>query len=108
MCGIYRLKPDKKKRLAEDIKELDNNIHIIRAPQQVSEKIKVDVAIKKSVQNEAMEEWFCENIMIHLEATLYEAVVILKKKAYFSRSYHLYFEVFKKKVLFFFVLIKWL
>ncbi|KAL1225233.1 putative ribosome biogenesis protein RLP24 [Cardamine amara subsp. amara] len=51
-----RLKPDKKKKHAEAIKELDNNIHLVRAPQPDSEKIKVDVPNQKSVQNEAMEE----------------------------------------------------
>ncbi|XP_024008852.1 probable ribosome biogenesis protein RLP24 isoform X2 [Eutrema salsugineum] len=51
-----RLKPNKQKIYKEDIKVLDNDIVMIKAPQQVSEKIKVDVSKKKSVQNEAMEE----------------------------------------------------
>ena len=49
-----RLKPNKQKKLNDDMKELDQNIHMVQAPG--AQKIKVDVSEKKSVQNEAMEE----------------------------------------------------
>ena len=73
-CVGLRLKPNKQKIFKSEVKEIDQNISLIKAPgsyqQEDSEKMKVSVSTNKSVQNEAMEEWLCGSTLKDIIFTL--------------------------------------
>jgi large subunit ribosomal protein L24e len=64
--NLGRLKVRKGKERREAQKELEQSIHLVKAPQVLRQdqsltlpKIKVEVSQPKSEKNQAMEEWFC-------------------------------------------------